>query len=238
MTRSRALLAAPILALVAGLLAMLGAAPAQASDRDCGDFPSQRAAQIFFLSNGGPGADPHALDAEGDGIACESNPCPCLYERSLGGDEPSSPPSGGDDGAKQVKQAARVVRVIDGDTIEVRFATGRTSDVRLIGIDTPEVYGGTECGGPEASASLKRILPVNTRVTLLSDISQDLADRYGRLLRYVHKADTGKDVNRQQVYQGFASVYVYDHNPFNRTASYRKASQLARSAQRGMWAAC
>ena len=69
--RSRALFATPILALVAGLLAVLAAAPAQAYDRDCGDFPTQRAAQLFFLANGGPASDPHGLDAEGDGIACE-----------------------------------------------------------------------------------------------------------------------------------------------------------------------
>lgn len=237
MTRPRALVATPLLALVTGLLAVLGASPAQASDRDCGDFASQRAAQLFFLDNGGPRSDPHALDADGDGIACESNACPCLYDTSSGGDQPLAPLVGGD-GGTQLKQAARVLRVVDGDTIEVRLASGGARDVRLVGIDTPEVYGGTECGGPEASASLKRVLPRGTRVTLVSDPSQDLQDRYGRLLRYVHKASTGRDVNRQQVYRGFARVYVYDHHPFNRTASYRVAATAARAAARGLWGMC
>lgn len=227
------------MALIAGLFALIGAAPAQAYDRDCGDFASQRAAQLFFLANGGPGSDPHGLDSEGDGIACESNPCPCLYTKSSPGTQPSTPPpSGGGDKDKQLKQAARIIRVIDGDTVEVRLAAGGKADVRLVGIDTPEVHGGTECGGPEASASLKHILPPNTRVTLLSDPSQDLKDRYGRLLRYVHKATTGKDVNRQQVYLGFATVYVYNRNPFNRTANYRTAASSARSADRGIWGMC
>jgi endonuclease YncB( thermonuclease family) len=237
MTRSRALLAAPVLALVAGILAVLSAGPAQAYDRDCGDFSSQRAAQIFFLNNGGPGSDPHALDAEGDGVACESNPCPCLTAKFLGGSTPSTPPPAKKRG-KQVKQAARVVRVIDGDTVEVRLATGATKDVRLVGIDTPEVYGGTECGGPEASESLKGILPPNTTVTLVSDPSQDEKDRYGRLLRYVVKNATGKDVNRQQIRKGWASVYVYQGNPFDRTASYRVAAKSARAADRGIWGMC
>ena len=48
MTRSRALFAMPILALVAGILSVLTMAPAQAFDRDCGDFPNQAAAQKFF----------------------------------------------------------------------------------------------------------------------------------------------------------------------------------------------
>jgi endonuclease YncB( thermonuclease family) len=236
MTRSRALFAAPILALITGLLTMLGGAPAHALDRDCADFASQAAAQTFYLANGGPRTDPHGLDSEGDGIACESNPCPCLYKKSAAGDKPATPPRSRGNGTQQIKQSARVVRVIDGDTIEVRLSTGVRKDVRLVGIDTPEVYGGTECGGPEASESLKRILPPQTPVTLLSDPSQDERDRYGRLLRYVHKG--GKDVNRQQVYLGFASVYVYDHHPFNRTASYRKAARVAKSAARGFWGIC
>jgi endonuclease YncB( thermonuclease family) len=236
MTRSRALFAAPVLALITGLLTMLGTAPAQAFDRDCADFASQRAAQLFYLANGGPRTDPHGLDSEGDGIACESNPCPCLYAKSAGGAQPATPPRSGSKGKQQIRQSARVIRVIDGDTVEVRLATGGRKDVRLVGIDTPEVYGGTECGGPEASESLKGILPPRTRVTLLSDPSQDEKDRYGRLLRYVHKG--GKDVNRQQVYRGFAAVYVYNHNPFSRTASYRKAARVAKSAGRGVWGMC
>ena len=236
MTRSRALFAAPVLALITGLLTMLGTAPAQAYDRDCADFPTQRAAKLFFLNHGGPRSDPHLLDADGDGVACESNPCPCLYERSAGGEQPATLPKERSKAKQQTRQSARVIRVIDGDTVEVRLSTGAKKDVRLVGIDTPDVYGGTECGGPEASESLKRILPPNTRVTLLSDVSQDDKDRYGRLLRYVHKG--GKDVNRQQVFLGHATVYVYDHNPFNRTASYRKAAQVAKAARRGMWSAC
>lgn len=42
-------------------------------DRDCGDFATQAEAQAFFEAAGGPQEDPHRLDGEGDGIACESN---------------------------------------------------------------------------------------------------------------------------------------------------------------------
>lgn len=41
------------------------------SDRDCGDFPSQDAAQEFFEAAGGPDKDSHRLDGEGDGLVCE-----------------------------------------------------------------------------------------------------------------------------------------------------------------------
>ena len=39
--------------------------------------------------------------------------------------------------------AATITRVVDGDTVKVGAQT-----VRLIGIDTPEVYFGVECSGP------------------------------------------------------------------------------------------
>jgi hypothetical protein len=49
------------------------AASASAADKDCSDFPTQKAAQKFFKNHGGPRYDPHRLDADHDGIACESN---------------------------------------------------------------------------------------------------------------------------------------------------------------------
>jgi micrococcal nuclease len=43
-------------------------------DRDCSDFSSHREAQAFFEAEGGPGRDPHRLDGDNDGLACESLP--------------------------------------------------------------------------------------------------------------------------------------------------------------------
>jgi len=74
------------LTLVIGVVVALGSAPAVAaarSDKDCSDFPSQRAAQIFFLKHGGPRYDPDRLDADHDGIACEDNPAPYYFGKHL-----------------------------------------------------------------------------------------------------------------------------------------------------------
>src|SRR5215208_5776082 len=63
---------------------------------------------------------------------------------------------------------ALVTRVVDGDTVEVRF-DGREEDVRLIGVDTPEtVKPGTpvQCFGPQASAFQHRVAE-GRRVRLL-----------------------------------------------------------------------
>ena len=43
-------------------------------DRDCSDFDSWQQAQDFFLSEGGPEDDPHKMDGNSDGVACESLP--------------------------------------------------------------------------------------------------------------------------------------------------------------------
>jgi micrococcal nuclease len=43
-------------------------------DKDCKDFLTQKEAQDFFTSFGGPAKDPHKLDSNGDGTVCESLP--------------------------------------------------------------------------------------------------------------------------------------------------------------------
>lgn len=43
-------------------------------DRDCSDFATQAEAQAFFEAAGGPARDPHRLDGDHDGVACETLP--------------------------------------------------------------------------------------------------------------------------------------------------------------------
>ena len=73
----------------------LTAPPPQAvfADRNCGDFVNWQDAQDFFLSEGGPGVDPHRLDRNSDGVACESLPgAPVVGVVEDAPDTPSSPP--------------------------------------------------------------------------------------------------------------------------------------------------
>jgi endonuclease YncB( thermonuclease family) len=132
------------------------------------------------------------------------------------------------------RQRAVVDHVADGDTIKV-VINGRGEYVRFIGIDTPEVYDGVDCGGPEASASMKRLLKPGDRVRLVRDFSQDNRDVYGRLLRYVEFE--GRDLGRKQVTKGWARVYVFDQ-PFDRLAPYDRSQDQAEGAGRGVWGEC
>jgi hypothetical protein len=43
-------------------------------DHDCPDFATQEDAQLFYIANGGSEDDPHDLDRDGDGMACDWNP--------------------------------------------------------------------------------------------------------------------------------------------------------------------
>jgi len=60
---------------VIAAVALIVAAPAALAqaDTDCSDYASQAAAQAALRADP---SDPNGLDADGDGIACESNPAP------------------------------------------------------------------------------------------------------------------------------------------------------------------
>jgi Excalibur calcium-binding domain len=82
MIRTTVLLALGVAAAWATTLLLAQSAHAQAGV-NCSNFATQTAAQDYYESVGGPGQDPAGLDADHDGIACESLPCPC---RSLSPD--------------------------------------------------------------------------------------------------------------------------------------------------------
>jgi endonuclease YncB( thermonuclease family) len=149
----------------------------------------------------------------------------------LGGCELGARPGGG---SSAESRSAEVVRPVDGDTLDV-LLEGREETVRLVGIDTPEVYEGTECGGPAASGAMKELVQRGDRVRLIGDPSQDDRDRYGRLLRYVEK--DGRDLGEAQVRAGHAEVYVFEE-PFERVEPYRSASRRASALGAGVWRAC
>ena len=216
----------PLLPVIVAAALLLAPPPTPAADLDCSDFATQEAAQGFF-EQAGPG-DPHNLDGDGDGIACETLPP---------GEGGSGAPVGDEGQAQRI--SARVVRVVDGDTVEV-LAEGTTPgrySVRLIGIDTPEKFGGRECGASRASGAMAARAPSGTPVTLVTDPSQSLFDRYGRLLAYVVRERGRLDLALAQVLDGWAKTYVFE-SPFHRLGRYRRAAGRARSADRGVWRIC
>jgi micrococcal nuclease len=129
---------------------------------------------------------------------------------------------------------ARVIRVVDGDTIEARIGD-RVEDVRLIGVDTPEtVKPGTpvQCFGLRASHFTKRLLS-GRRVRLV--LGAERRDVYGRLLAYVYLGD--RFVNPILVRRGLArSLTIPPNDRF--APRIRRLELAAGRAGRGLWGAC
>ena len=128
-------------------------------------------------------------------------------------------------------QFFRIQYVIDGDTVVL--ANGE--HVRLVQIDTPELRGG-ECYGAQARALLRRLIPPGTTVRVEADPRLDQVDRYGRLLRYVHRA--GRNLNLALVRDGSATVWFFDGDRGQYASALLTAAQSARRARRGLWGAC
>lgn len=130
--------------------------------------------------------------------------------------------------------SARVVRVVDGDTIVVEI-DGQEEKVRLIGIDTPESVASQEYldktgkenteAGKTASEYTKSLLTEGQTVYLEKDTSD--TDRYGRLLRYVwifvpnNKDDlteiATKMLNGILIKDGYAEIATYPPDTYHKS---------------------
>lgn len=124
-------------------------------------------------------------------------------------------------------ETARVVRVIDGDTIVVEL-NGQTYRLRYIGIDTPEP---DQPFGREALEKNAELVSGQI-VELEKDVSE--VDRYGRLLRYVWIGEMM--VNRELVCQGYATVATYPPDVKYQDI-FLQCEREAREARRGFWGA-
>jgi micrococcal nuclease len=126
--------------------------------------------------------------------------------------------------------SARVTRVVDGDTVRL----DGLGSVRLIGIDTPEVFGGRECFGREASAFAKRSLAPGAAVHYRLGVEQ--RDRYGRALAYVYLPD-GRLFNELLAERGYATPLTIPPND-DLADRFVAAARRARERHLGLWAAC
>jgi micrococcal nuclease len=138
----------------------------------------------------------------------------------------AKPPPGG--------QLARIDHVADGDTVDL--SNGQR--VRLVQIDTPEVYFAPECYGEQASAITKRLLPPGTLVRLYREPKTDAVDAYGRLLRYVFRVRDGLNVNVYLVRVGAAAPYFYDYRLGRYASRLLRLARRARAHHLGLWGRC
>lgn len=141
----------------------------------------------------------------------------------------------------------RVTDVVDGDTVDVRFADGREDTVRLLGVDTPEVHvendpaefegvpdteAGRDClrrHGGQASAYAEETL-AGREITLRFDATAGRRGGYDRLLAYV--VVDGESFNAALLERGHARLY---DSAFREHDRYASLEAEARENGRGVW---
>jgi micrococcal nuclease len=141
---------------------------------------------------------------------------------------PTQPPAPADD--KKLIEA-KVIRVVDGDTLEVTIG-GKKETVRMILVDTPETKKPNtpvQPFGPEASAFTKETLE-GKDVKLERDVSE--RDQYKRLLYYVYLGD--KMFNEMLLEKGLARVAVYPPD-VKYVDQFREIQKEAQEAKLGIW---
>ena len=128
-----------------------------------------------------------------------------------------------------------VVRVIDGDTVKIKF-NDKEENIRLIGIDTPETVHPSkpvQCFGVEASNIAKKILE-GKQIKIEFDETQGQRDKYKRLLGYIFLAD-GTNFNKKMIKDGYAYEYTYNSS-YKYQTEFKEAQKYAQENKLGLWA--
>jgi len=128
-----------------------------------------------------------------------------------------------------------VVKIVDGDTIDIDIPDGNNNHtrIRLWGVDTPETKNpklGVMYFGPQA-AEFTRTLTLGKPVQVYLDKNRTRG-KYGRLLAYVQLSDR-TFLNEVLLTEGFAYADLrFRHNFYNK---YPQLEASARSQKKGLW---
>jgi endonuclease YncB( thermonuclease family) len=139
--------------------------------------------------------------------------------------------------SKELK--GKVVSIADGDTVIIVVADNSTKSkflqppnsqpsskkqyrIRLNDIDAPE---SKQAFGNKSKENLKNYIYQKDVV-----VKHESTDKYGRILGTIYYQ--GKDINLQQVKDGYA--WVYRH--YSKKQDYIKEEEKARQERKGLWA--
>lgn len=114
----------------------------------------------------------------------------------------------------------KVIRVVDGDTIELLDQNKKRHKIRFFGIDAPESNQAYGLKSKQFLASLVAGKEVK--------IHTKEKDKYGRILGIVYLDD--KDINKIMVENGFAWAYTYYSD------KYKLEHDQAKKDKNGLWA--
>ncbi|MCS0674634.1 thermonuclease family protein [Cytobacillus firmus] len=126
---------------------------------------------------------------------------------------------------------AKVVRIVDGDTIEV-LMDGEQKQIRMLLIDTPETKHPSkpvEPFGPEASQFATETLK---NKTVGIEVGSEATDKYGRVLAYVW---VGNKTYQEMVLEKGLATTAYLYNDLSMLDQFHKAQDTAKTRGIGVW---
>lgn len=136
-----------------------------------------------------------------------------------------------------VSSTGKVVKVLDGDTVRVKYPSGKLQDIRFLGVDTPEKAG---CGYTRAGDFVRSLI-LNKTVTLKADFNTgvDSLGRIHRRILFTKRDGTVVDVTAEVLRRGLG---LWSPDPRQPTAElkYHKLSESAAQNGYGMftWDRC
>jgi len=110
---------------------------------------------------------------------------------------------------------AKLIRVVDGDTVYLEVDCGfrlkTTHSFRILGIDTPELRGGTLVTKADARAAKHRtqaLLEAEEKALGHLLISTSKADSFGRWLCFISLRHLNSDLGAELLKEGHAVPYT------------------------------
>lgn len=120
-----------------------------------------------------------------------------------------------------VMLSGKIIHISDGDTVHLLTPDKVKYKIRLNDIDAPE---SKQAFGNKSKENLKKYIYQKNVV-----VEYKNKDRYGRILGTIYL--NNKDINLQQVKDGYAWVY----RQYSKKSEYYKAEETARKMRIGLW---
>jgi micrococcal nuclease len=124
-----------------------------------------------------------------------------------------------------------VISVADGDTIKIRTESGEIKNIRLCGIDSPELK---QEKGAESKANLERLVSEANYKVIGYPVE---TDKYKRTVAEIfsHRGDSDTFINEEQIKSGNAYLYTRYSGKCPNKGALEKAEEIARESRRGVW---
>jgi len=138
----------------------------------------------------------------------------------------------------------RVTRIVDGDTVYVRFSSGLEEKVRLIGVDAPEINHPTKGEEPFGVESAEYAYNMLDNIVAWVEFDEGERDQYGRMLAYLwlEKPEAASEAevrtkmfNARLLLDGYARQVIFQPN-VKYVEHFSAFVNEARREKRGLWA--